>query len=96
LQQTSANYAQIANHLAELGNISPAVSYQVYQLSNELNRDIASHSTWISDNTRRITGRDRVDPTPYYQRLEALLGSSLATQYRNTKPGAVFGRTPGS
>lgn len=96
LQQASANYAQIANHLAELGNISPAVSYQVYQLSNELNREIVSRSTWVTDNMRRFSGRDRVDPTPYYQRLEALLGASLAAQYMSTKPGAVFGRPPGS
>jgi hypothetical protein len=83
-------YANVARFAAKYPAITPAISYQVYQLQTELQGAL----------TRNNTGGGAPNPTRaqelrtlaenYNQRLETLIGHEAAEAYRKDNNGRVF------
>ena len=89
LEGADSNYANVARALTAFPAVTPAVSYQVYQLQTELQRAMSQLSRNGPPSADRIAEL-RATAETYNSRLEALIGAEAAAAYRQQGMGRMF------
>lgn len=90
LESADSSYARLARFTAQQPGVSPATSYKVYQLQQELERALRPKVQNGAPAGRPVMP----DIKPYSDRLEALLGPSVAAAYKRTPFGRLFALPP--
>lgn len=89
LEGADRNYASVAQAMAKYPAVTPAATYQVYQLQVELQgsmSQIARGGRLTPEQTAEL----RTTVESYNTRLEALIGTEAANAYRNQGSGRIF------
>jgi hypothetical protein len=81
-------YAMAARALNKFPTVTPAASYQVYQLQVELQNQIARNASPQMSPAQAEALRNLVES--YNNKLELLVGTAAANAYRNQGMGQVF------
>ncbi|MFI5337034.1 MAG: hypothetical protein ACHQ5A_09645 [Opitutales bacterium] len=85
MEGSDAGYAMVTQFAAGYPQITPAVSYKVYQLQNELQNALMQFSRNRSSGTASPP-----DVAGYNARLDSLLGPEAAAAYRKQRQGSIF------
>lgn len=90
LETADRNYANVAQAFTKFPSVTPATTYQVYQMQNELQSAMASAGgRGAQGNPNAMTDiRAKIDS--YNMRLETLVGAEAAASYRTQPMGRMF------
>jgi hypothetical protein len=89
LEGADHNYAVVAQALAKYPAVTPATTYQVYQLQTELQSQMAQTSRGGQMTPDQVEVM-RNTVTTYNSKLEAAVGPEVAEAYRNQGMGRIF------
>ncbi len=89
LEGSDYQYANVAKAFAAHPSVTPAVSYQVYQLQNELQAVMVQASRDGPPSQEKVAEM-RTLVESYNNRLEALIGTEAAEAYRKQGSGRMF------
>ncbi|HEX2862191.1 MAG TPA: hypothetical protein VHN79_11150 [Lacunisphaera sp.] len=89
LEGADFQYAQVSKSIAALPSVTPAATYQVYRLQNEL-QGVMAQATRGGPISAEKTAELRSTIETYNTRLEALIGTEAAETYRKQGSGRIF------
>ena len=89
LAEADRQYGQVAQALATTGAVSPATSYQVYQLQSEVQSQLTL-ATRNGQLNKEKTEEMRAVMESANTRLNSLLGPDVANSYRSQGQGRIF------
>ena len=89
LEGADFNYANVAKTLTAYPTVTPAASYQVYRLQNELQAAMAQTSREGRPSPEKMAEM-RTTVESYNTRLETLIGAEAAAAYRKQGMGRIF------
>lgn len=89
LEGADFNYANMAKVFTSYPSVTPATTYQVYRLQNELQATMAQSTRDNRMNPDKVA-EIRTTVESYNTRLEALIGAEAAAAYRKQGMGRMF------